>query len=99
MRVIVNYDQNTSIGRIRRNHMPRQFSGLGDLARVCLIGGRRLSLGTSALWFQTESRPNATRHHPSSAEALETLYLIRTIVQKGHSRDWRKRDRPVNSPE
>ena len=62
--------------------MPRQFSGLGDLARVCLIGSRRLSLETGAFWFQTESQPNVTQHHPSSAEALETLYLIETIVQR-----------------
>jgi hypothetical protein len=54
--------------------MPRQFSGLGDLARVCPIGSRRLSLGTNTFWFQTESQPNVTQHHPSSAEALETLY-------------------------
>ena len=67
--------------------MPRQFSGPGDLARVCLIGSRRLSLGTSTFWFQTESQPNETQHHPSSAEALETLYLIETIVQNSHSRD------------
>lgn len=67
--------------------MPRQFSGLEDLARVCLIGSRRLSLETSAFWFQTESQPNVTQHHPSSAEALETLYLIETIVQKSRSRD------------
>jgi hypothetical protein len=67
--------------------MPRQFSGLGDLARDCLIGSRRLSLGTSAFWFQTESQPNVTQHHPSSAKALETLYLIEIIAQKSHSRD------------
>jgi hypothetical protein len=87
MQVIVKYNQNIPIGRIRRNHMPRQFSGLGDLARVCLNGSRRVSLGTSAYWFQIESQPNVTQHHPSSAEALETLYLIETIVKKSHSRD------------
>jgi hypothetical protein len=67
--------------------MPWQFSGLGDLARVGLIGSRCLSLETSAFWFQTESQPNVTQHHPSSAEALEKLYLIETIIQKSHSRD------------
>ena len=67
--------------------MPRQFSGLGDLVRVCLIESRHLSLGASASWFQTESRPNVIQHHPSSAEALETLYFIETIARKSHSRD------------
>jgi hypothetical protein len=66
--------------------MPRQFSGLGDLARVCLIGSRRLSLEMNTFWFQSESQPNVSQHHPSSAEALETLHLMETI-QKGDSRD------------
>lgn len=62
--------------------MPWQSSGLGELARVCLIGSRRLSPWTGAFWFQTESQPNVTQHHPSSAEALETLNLIETIVRR-----------------
>ena len=87
MRVIVKNNQNTRIERIRRNYMPWQFSSLGDLARVCLIGNRHLSLGTSAFWFQTESQPNVNQHHPSSAEALETLDVKKIIVQMSHSRD------------
>ena len=72
--------------------MPWQFSGLGDLARVCLIGSRRISLVTSAFWFQTESQPNVTQRRPSSAEALEILYLIEITVQTSRSRDSIKRD-------
>jgi len=67
--------------------MPRQISGLGDLARVGLIGSRRLSLGTRRIWFQTESQPIVTQHRLSSVVALETLYLIESIVQR-LSRKW-----------
>ena len=70
--------------------MPWQFSGLGDLARVCLIVRRRLSLVTSAFWFQTESQRNVTQRRPNSVEALETLYLIETTVQRSHSREIRE---------
>ena len=57
------------------NHIPRQFSGLGDhLARVRLTGRRHLSLVTSTPRFQTESQLNVPLHHPRSVEVLEILY-------------------------
>jgi hypothetical protein len=71
--------------------VPRLFSGPGDPpAWVRLTGVRRPSLGTGTPRFQTESRPNVPLHHPSSAGALETLYLIKAMFQKSYSGNSRK---------
>jgi hypothetical protein len=82
--VVIGFNENDNqMNTTTVNHIPRQFSGLGDVARVCLIGSRCLSLSTSAFWFQTESQPNVTQHHPNSAEALGTLYLtVRRATQE-----------------
>ena len=64
------------------NHVPRQFSGPEDPAWVRLAGIRHPSPGIGTSLFQTESRPNVPLRHPSSAGALETLYLIKNMFQK-----------------
>jgi hypothetical protein len=66
--------------------MPQLFSSLGDpLAWVRLTVVRHPSLGTGTARFQTESRPNVPLHHPSSAGALETLFMIKAMFQKNYS--------------